>query len=114
MQKKTASFIFFLLLLVVSYACTKQTSSLSTAENNNQHQEAIVGKVLYTGSVAADGCGYVISSNGKKLKPVNLDKAFQQNGLDISFTYQTSDEEFSCGMQATKLTTIDIVSIKKL
>ncbi|EAY27645.1 hypothetical protein [Microscilla marina] len=109
MQKKTASFIFFLLLLVVSYACTKQASSLATAENS----QAIVGKVLYTGSVAADGCGYIISAKGKRLKPVNLDQAFRQNGLDILFTYQVSNQEFSCGMQATKLTTVDILSIKK-
>ncbi|EAY27644.1 hypothetical protein M23134_02891 [Microscilla marina ATCC 23134] len=97
---------------MVLTACTKQPAPGPEDPLTNK---TVVGKIINTGLVAADGCGYLVrTETGQELKPLNLSADFQQDGIDVVVTYRLNSEPFSCGLLPTILTAVTIVNITKL
>lgn len=111
MRQKLASLV---LLLTITSACNQ---GQKTTEQIPEEKKATpkTAQIIYTGSVAADGCGYVIrTADNQDLKPVKLLPEFKKDRLKVAVTYKPSKEQFSCGMLPTKMQTIEIATIKKL
>lgn len=111
MRQRLPIFFFFTLWLAISVACVKQPNPVPETQIAAQK---ISGKIVYTGPIAADGCGYLVRTNDNQdFKPMNLSAAFQQDGLPVTVSYTVSSEPFACGLLPTEFTQINIVSIEK-
>lgn len=111
MRQRLPIFFFFTLWLAVSVACVKQPNPVPETQAAAQN---ISGKIIYTGQIAADGCGYMLrTADNQELKPMNLSAAFQQDGLPVAVSYTINSEPFACGLLPVEFTQINIVSIEK-
>lgn len=111
MKQRLPSILFFILWLTVSVACVKQPNPVPETQITSQN---IVGTIVYTGPIAADGCGYLIrTADNQEFKPMNLSNEFQQDGLAVLVNYTISSEPFACGLLPAEFTQINIVSIEK-
>jgi len=74
--------------------------------------------VIYTGPLAADGCGWLIKSaaTDSTYSPKNLAASFQVDGLKIHVSYDKLKTRYHCGQIANSpgITQITIKSIKKM
>ncbi|MFA6483170.1 MAG: hypothetical protein WCW62_11365 [Bacteroidales bacterium] len=74
------------------------------------------GIIVFTGAPEVDGCGWMISfdspDNGVTYHPVNLDKDYQVNGLNVLVKYTADPEEFRCGRGGATYPSIRITEIK--
>jgi hypothetical protein len=74
----------------------------------------------WTGPLAADGCGYFLTIDDERIKPVNdedIPEEFQQTGsaVPVSVTYEVLNEPqvYSCGMMGTQYdASVRIISVK--
>jgi hypothetical protein len=100
--------VFFAIIIT---SCKKTTNPAITAPKNTN---AII---IYTGEVAADGCGWLVKINdtGEEYSPVNLSPAFQKDSLKVNITFSVLTTKFACGSLANNpgITQIQIGSISK-
>jgi hypothetical protein len=55
-------------------------------------------KITYTGLIAVDGCGWMITlPNNKIYKPEDLPEEFMINDLEVMITYKILKETYRCG-----------------
>jgi hypothetical protein len=101
--KRILRVIIILFFLIEGIGCDSKTESEFHKQN---------GLVLYYGSPAVDGCGWVIQINKVDYSPVNLDENFQKSGLKVVVDYQILTSTFSCGDGVGRYQQIKIVSIK--
>ena len=101
--KRILAATVILFFLIEGIGCDSKTESEFHKQN---------GLVLYYGSPAVDGCGWMIRINKVDYSPVNLDANFQKDGLNVVVDYQILTSTFSCGDGVGRYQQIKIVSIK--
>jgi len=99
-------FIVFLLLLFVIFSCKKADQST---------EREISATITYTGSTAADGCGWLvkIDATGNSYHADNLAETYQKDNLPVIISYHLLDTKYSCGLIANNLSVIKIDAIRK-
>lgn len=94
--------IVYVLLIFISISCKK--ADQSTQKNIN-------ATITNSGSVAADGCGFLIKidASGTEYHADNLPEAYQKDNLPVVINYHNLTTKFQCGMIATNL--LPVISI---
>lgn len=76
--------------------------------------------LLWTGPIAADGCGYFLEIDGQEYKPSNEDiipESFQQrdsSAVVVTYRWLKEPQEYTCGMLPTRhSSTLEIISIEQ-
>jgi len=98
--------ILFLLLFAVPVSC-KKDGNLLTAN----------ATIIDTGSVAVDGCGWLIKLNDNTTyEATNLATDFQKNNLQIRISYHLLTTKFQCGNSPPGggITQIELKTIRPL
>ncbi len=60
------------------------------------------GVIYFSGDVAADGCGWLLFSEGKSYHLSNFPEDLYIDGLDVWFKANDLSETFSCGLSQTQ------------
>ncbi len=94
--------LLFLFILVVSFGACKKDSGLIAAE----------AKIINSGAVAADGCGWLIKIGDVNYSPTNLDNKYKETELQVVLTYKVLPSKFVCGW-GNKIDEIEIVNINR-
>ncbi len=55
-----------------------------------------IGRVVFFGDTAQDGCGYLIEIMNEKYKPKMLDAPYAQNNLFVTLRYRKLNTFFDC------------------
>lgn len=85
MRKKYFHLIAIILTLSI-LACNKSDSGFEDA------------KVVDSGDITVDGCGYLLEfSDGRQEKPYQLLSAYQHNGMLVKVKYHVSEVLDTCG-----------------
>ncbi|MEM7548779.1 MAG: Kazal-type serine protease inhibitor domain-containing protein [Bacteroidota bacterium] len=70
--------------------------------------------ILNTGSIAADGCDWVIQIDGINHHPLELSNEFLTDSLEVEVIFfDRPDETFSCGMLPAILPVIEVFDISE-
>ncbi|QJD97599.1 hypothetical protein HH214_17815 [Mucilaginibacter robiniae] len=97
-------FISPILVALLTILGCKKTSNVIEAD----------GAIKDTGSVAADGCGWIIVINSIYYHPDNLMGNYEVNNLNVHVKYTLDNStKFGCGINANTLPVIHIKSIEK-
>ncbi|MCK5821494.1 MAG: hypothetical protein KAH17_06395 [Bacteroidales bacterium] len=100
--------VFSSLLLVLSFlvvSCEKDKELLGTDWEE--------GVVTFSGQVAADGCGWLIISEGVSYSAVSLPEEFLKEGLDIWYKAKVLREYLNCGLVGGQLKILEINDVIK-
>ncbi|RYE16578.1 MAG: hypothetical protein EOP42_33715 [Sphingobacteriaceae bacterium] len=97
--------IILLLLFYILTSCSKKDSA--TIKNAE-------ATIIFTGSVALDGCGYLvkINSTGVSYHADNLSETYQKDNLPVIISYHLLTTKFSCGLLSNNVSAINIDGIK--
>jgi hypothetical protein len=68
--------------------------------------------VIDSGSIATDGCGWLIKINGVDYSPTYLSTQYQQDGLTVLINFEYLSSTFACGLQATEIPQIRLEQIR--
>ena len=102
--------ILLIMFMAISLFSCKKTGNPVAPRNTN-------ATLVYTGSVAADGCDWLVQINGTNevYSPVNLSPAFQKDSLKVNITFDVLTTKFPCGSLANNpgISQIRITSISK-
>lgn len=97
-------FTILLLALFAGFAsCEKQT------DPEVGWQE---GVIFFSGDPAADGCGWLLLSEGKTFALEHLPEAFQTDPVDVWFTGEHTGKFFSCGLLGDRYPVMALDEIK--
>ena len=100
-----------ILMCMLIISCSKEKSCESCIGN----PATAKAKIIYSGPLEADGCGWLIQTDSVTYYHADqLDTAFQQNQLAVEIKYDLTTEKYICGLAASKLPVIHILSIKKV
>jgi len=69
------------------------------------------GVVTYSGDTAADGCGWLIVSEGISYSAVSLPDEFLQEGLNIWYKAKVLREYIVCGLDSRELKILEISEV---
>lgn len=69
--------------------------------------------VKFTGDPAVDGCGWLLKVGDDDLKPVNLQKEFQKDGMEVNVAFKPLVSRWRCGWREPGYEEIEITRIKK-
>jgi len=101
----------FLFATCVLFACQKPIlGDVNAPGSNNNSANA---KVVWTGPVETDGCGWTLQINDTFYHPETLSEDFQQDQLNVIVSYQATKGIFACGIAGNGLPIIQITSIRK-
>ncbi len=70
------------------------------------------GEIIWTGAVAADGCGFVIQTGGYTFHPLNLPSEYEQDSLKVWVDLRFSEERFFCGIIPESLVSVEVKQIR--
>jgi hypothetical protein len=91
---------------------------LLCCENNSQdfkNEERINNVsaiVVYHGSPAVDGCGWLIHQEKDVYAPLELDSDFMKDSLEVVLSYKILQTYWTCGWREPGYKNIDIIKIK--
>lgn len=77
-------------------------------------KDAPNGLVIYSGEVAADGCGWLIKVGTNWYHPENLESDFKKTDLEVFVCFDFTGEKFYCGLSGEGVPVIQIRDIRKL
>ena len=101
-------YLFFIFLLAAS--CDKAICR-ETDEELPGHKNAVV---KWSGSPASDGLEWVLHVDGGKMeKPLNLPAQYETDGLQVSVSFEPTNEKYPCFCAGGSINMIRILSIKK-
>jgi hypothetical protein len=101
-MRKLLSITIVFVLLLMAFKCEDQKAT--------QMKEA---KIVFSGMLAADGCGWLLEVNGEEYSPINLEKSFEEDGLKVYVELTYLETGFQCGMNPNfKIPQVKIRSIK--
>jgi len=108
-----------LLPYLMLLACFSSCQTSATQENN---QDTAAATLLWTGEIAADGCGFEVMIDGKKYLPANEDaidavyKNQDSTQVQLEFVRLPEPIDRRCGMlpQPRVMNAIQIVSVTPL
>ena len=101
---------FILIAACILFSCQKPIPGDINAPGSNSEANA---KVVWTGPVEADGCGWALLINDAYYHPDSLPAEFQQDQLNVIVTYEATKAIFPCGVAGNGFPLIQIRSIKK-
>lgn len=82
---------------------------------NKKQKQLTQAKIIFSGSVAADGCGWLLEVKGEEYSPIQLEEAYKKDGLKVEVDLSYLDTGFQCGMNPDyKIPQVKIVSMKNL
>jgi hypothetical protein len=88
-------------LLQMAFKCEDQKAT--------QMKEA---KIVFSGMVAADGCGWLLEIKGEEYSPINLGESFEEDGLKVFVELEYLETGFQCGMNPNfKIPQVKIMNI---
>jgi hypothetical protein len=108
-QKPMKYFILFVACVLISCQKTIPGESTDPGENNND----VKTKVIWTGPVETDGCGWTLLIDNTYYHPETLSEEFQQDQLNVIVSYQLTKGLFICGFAANRLLIINITSMRR-
>lgn len=73
-----------------------------------------IGKIIFAGDTATNGCGFLIEILTQKYKPVNLEGEFKEADLWVSLKYRILNQQFNCNSPIEQYFEIEIIEIDKL
>jgi len=101
--------ILFLLVIFISISCDKKNDYITSE-----------GILTWTGDYSVDGCGFFITINNHKYKPIDeskIDNNFKSENITVTVEYENVNNkvEKHCGDLSSPTITdgINIISIKK-
>ncbi|MGI4751970.1 MAG: hypothetical protein ACRYFB_15155 [Janthinobacterium lividum] len=99
--------ILILLLLAGFFAV------ISSCKKDANMFTNVSATVIYTGDLAADGCGYLIKIDSTTYyHPVNLDDSYKKDQLQVTINYHLLTTKYQCGqIPSNGLSEINISSI---
>lgn len=94
--------IALVLLILTSTSCKKSEQG---------SQKNISATIMNTGSVATDGCGFLIKidATGTSYHADNLPEAYQKDNLSVILDYHNLTTKYQCGMIASNL--LPVISV---
>lgn len=98
-------------LLVIVLGIILSSSSCKRI-NNELCQHPVV--ISNEGSVAADGCDWVLTIDGQRYHAQHLADNFKQDGLHAYCDYQLTGDTFYCGLMPLKLPVVQVTCFKFL
>ena len=97
-------------LAVLIFSCTKDRS----CQECDTESGFVNANIIDNGPIETDGCGWVIKLGDEKFyHPDALDDEFRQNNLSVKICYESSQDEFRCGIAALPMPVLHIIAIKK-
>ena len=84
MKPKPIIFSLLLITFLTSNSCRKEDSAVATIEDS--------------GSIATDGCGWMVKIGDITYHPDNLPEQYQVNNLSVSIKYRLYHSNWGCGM----------------
>lgn len=69
-------------------------------------------RINYEGPVAADGCDWVVTIDGQRFHPAQLDDNMKQDGLFARASYRLTGDTFYCGIAPMKMPVIEFTCFK--
>lgn len=96
--------ILIICLLFLCFACNKNNESNYLTNN---------GLIYFTGELALDGCGWLITIDSVVYAPDELDSAYQIDSLPVIIKYEMLNTSFICGWSGNGIPQIEIVKIEK-
>ena len=97
-------------LAVLLFSCSKDTS----CQECDTESGFVSATIIDNGPIETDGCGWVIKLGDEKFyHPDELAAEFRQNNLSVKICYESSKEEFRCGIAALTMPVLRIIAIKK-
>ncbi|WKV10741.1 hypothetical protein [Marivirga harenae] len=100
--------VFFLFALFVM-SCDNQ----SPVDEGPPDHEDVSALIVFDGSPAVDGCGWLIQIDQEFQAPVNLDSAFMIESLEVVLSYNFLESNRLCGWRDPGYKEIEILEIKK-
>jgi hypothetical protein len=95
------------LLLLFGLLFTSCSASISESDLRAQ--------VVFTGSEAADGCGWLIQvSEDLIYKPEDLDEKFKVDGLEVSVSFKLLASSYTCGFPSPSSPKFQNIKISKI
>jgi len=103
-MKRILSIILLFVCLSMAFQC-----------ENDGTSEMIEAEIIFTGMVAADGCGWLLRINGQNYSPIELPESFQSKNITVQVMVKYLDSSFQCGMSPdNRISQIEILKIKHL
>lgn len=68
----------------------------------------------YEGPVAGDGCDWVVTANGQRFHPAQLDDSMKQDSLVARANYTLTGDTFYCGLLPMGLPVIELTCFQYL
>lgn len=107
-KKKMMRYCVLLLLILIS--CAKNNSMEKCACDNAQ-LDAIV---IDAGSIATDGCGWLLRVGTSDLHPINLPDSLKISQLPVIVSFKITGNRFLCGLiPGSGLQSVEIINIKR-
>jgi hypothetical protein len=99
--------LMLLFTCFITSACKKEIY-----QNKRPGQLEATATVINSGSVALDGCGWLIQIGDTSYSPDNLPETFKETGITVNIEYTVSEAEFVCGW-GNKVKYIHLYDIKR-
>jgi hypothetical protein len=97
-------------LVALVFSCTKDKSCQAC----NTESGFVNAIIIDSGPIETDGCGWVIKLGDEKFyHPDALDDEFKRNNLSVKICYESSKDEFRCGIAALTMPVLHIIEIKR-
>jgi len=109
-------YIKTLILFVISVALLIVVGSSCKKENGSKSVVRITASalIIYTGPIAADGCGWLVKIDSNAYYAENLPLEYQKNNLAVDVSYEKISSGFQCGLDPKNiLPSIHITDIVK-
>ena len=81
-------------------------------KEQNSEVEDVAGILLFYGSPAADGCGWLVKIDGTGYSPVNLEPKYKKDSTEVILSYDTLGTTMQCGWRRSDYKKIQINEIK--
>jgi hypothetical protein len=82
MKLKPIIFSLLLVTFLISNSCRKEDAAIAT--------------IIDEGSIASDGCGWMVKIGDSTYHPDNLPEQYQVNNLSVSIKYRLYHSSWSC------------------
>lgn len=95
--------LFCLVLNFIGIGCEKDQES---------DIEDVAGILLFYGSPAADGCGWIVKIDGTGYSPINLEPISKKDSTEVILSYDTLGYTMHCGWRDSGYEKIQINEIE--
>jgi hypothetical protein len=102
--------LLLIALAVVFFSCTKDRACQACDTESG----FVNATIIDNGPIETDGCGWVVKLADEGFyHPDQLADEFKENNLSVKICYESSKEEFRCGIAALTMPVLHIIAIEK-